>query len=171
MVGVRVFVAGSRAVSRLNPALRERLDRIIEEGHEVLLGDANGADRAVQQYLAVRDYRNVLVHCTGLRCRNNIGNWATVQVAPPPGVHGGFDFYAAKDQRMAETATHGLMLWDGESRGTLANVRNLIRAGRPVVVYLSPARRFFNVKSDVDVEGLLENAASERVSAVASLRR
>ena len=42
---VKVFIAGSRAISRLSEPLRERLDRIVAEGHEVPVGDANGADR------------------------------------------------------------------------------------------------------------------------------
>jgi hypothetical protein len=51
---VSVFVAGSRALSRLNPQLRERLDNIIRQNLTVLIGDANGADKAVQGYLAKR---------------------------------------------------------------------------------------------------------------------
>ena len=39
---VKVFIAGSRALSRLNDALRQRLGRIVEEGHDVLVGDASG---------------------------------------------------------------------------------------------------------------------------------
>jgi hypothetical protein len=36
---------------------------------------------------------------------------------------------------MAAQATVGLMLWDGESRGTLLNVLRLVAQGKPVVVY------------------------------------
>ena len=121
----------------------------------MLVGDANGADRIVQQYLADRQYQNVTVYCSGNRCRNNVGQWTTIAIAPPPGVHGGFDFYAAKDREMATHATHGLMLWDGESRGTLTNVKNLVRNNKPVVVYLSPAKSFVTLKTAADVDALL----------------
>jgi hypothetical protein len=159
MPAVKVFVAGSRALSRLNDAVRKRLDRIISEEHQVLIGDANGADRIVQQYFADHHYRNVTVFCTGGRCRNNVGQWTTVAIAPPLGVHSGRDFYAVKDQEMAAKATHGLMLWDGESRGTFANIRNLVRDSKPVVVYLSPAKEFINVKTPADIDALLAQAA------------
>jgi hypothetical protein len=56
---------------------------------------------------------------------------------------------------MAAEATHGLMLWDGESRGTLANIRNLVSEGKPVVVYLTPAKAFVTVKSKENVTVLL----------------
>jgi hypothetical protein len=60
---------------------------------------------------------------------------------------------------MAADATHGLMLWDGESRGTFGNVRNLVGAGKPVVVYLSPAKQFLNVRTEADIERLVGKAA------------
>lgn len=158
MSSVKVFIAGSRAISRLNESLRARLDRIIAEGHAVLVGDANGADRIVQQYLADRHYRDVTVYCTGGRCRNNVGSWVTAAIAPPAGIHGGADFYAVKDREMAATATHGLMLWDGESRGTLTNIKNLVRDRKPVVVYFSPSKTFLTVKNAADLDALLAQA-------------
>ncbi|HET9227171.1 MAG TPA: putative addiction module antidote protein, partial [Thermoanaerobaculia bacterium] len=64
-----VFVGGSRKVSRLSVDLRRRLDQIIDKKLHVLLGDANGADKAVQAYLKERSYPNVVVFCTGGECR------------------------------------------------------------------------------------------------------
>lgn len=160
MAAVKVFIAGSRAISRLNEVLRQRLDRIIAEGHEVLVGDANGADRIVQQHLATRKYPKVAVYCTGGRCRNNVGEWTTVAVAPPPGVRAGFDFYTVKDREMAIRATHGFMLWDGESRGTLTNISNLVRDQKPVVVYFSPTKAFVTIKTAPELDALLAQSAS-----------
>ena len=58
-----VCVAGSRQISRLPSEVRARLDGMIEKGFQILVGDADGADKAVQRYLADRSYPNVLVHC------------------------------------------------------------------------------------------------------------
>jgi hypothetical protein len=168
MPAVKVFIGGSRAVARLNDALRKRLDRIIAERHEVLIGDANGADRIVQQYLADHQYRAVTVYCTGSRCRNNVGQWTTNAIAPPASTNGGFDFYAVKDREMAANATHGLMLWDGKSRGTFTNIKNLVRDHKPVVVYLSPTKSFLNVKAPIDLDSLVAQAAP---AAARDLRR
>jgi len=52
---MNVFIGGSRAVSKLNVPLRARLDEFLRRGDTILIGDANGADKAVQQYLAERE--------------------------------------------------------------------------------------------------------------------
>ena len=60
---------------------------------------------------------------------------------------------------MAANATHGLMLWDGESRGTLTNIKNLVRDGKPVVVYFSPSKTFLTIKNATDLDALLAQAS------------
>jgi hypothetical protein len=67
---MKIFIGGSRAVSRLNEVIRARLDDFIRRGDAILIGDANGADKAVQQYFAERHYPNVEVFCME-ECRNN----------------------------------------------------------------------------------------------------
>jgi hypothetical protein len=62
-----VFVAGSRQISRLPAEVKARLDTMIEKHFQILVGDANGADKAVQRYLADKSYPNVLVHSTAPR--------------------------------------------------------------------------------------------------------
>jgi hypothetical protein len=45
-----------------------------------------------------------------------------------------FDFYATKDIQMAQEASVGLMIWDGESAGTLMNVWRLIKQNKKAVI-------------------------------------
>jgi len=45
----RVFIGGSRRIRRLEAEVRRRLDRIVEKGLPVIIGDANGADKAVER--------------------------------------------------------------------------------------------------------------------------
>ena len=152
----KVFIAGSRRLSRLNADVKRRIDTMIEKGFTILVGDANGADKAVQRYLAEKDYRNVIVHCMTNKCRNNVGTWPTREVTAPKGARG-FTYYATKDQAMVDDAAYGLMLWDGESKGTLNSVLNMIRQEKPVVVYLAPKKAFQNLRSADDVIELLSN--------------
>jgi hypothetical protein len=136
-----VFVAGSRQISRLPAEVRARIDTMIEKGFQILVGDANGADKAIQRHLADRSYQNVLVHCMKDHCRNNVGNWPTREVAAPRDAKG-FGYYSRKDRAMAEAAEYGLMLWDGKSKGTVNNIVNLSRDHKPVVVYVASTKRF-----------------------------
>ncbi len=158
----KVFIAGSRRLSRLNTAVKRRIDNIIEKGFTILVGDANGADKAVQKYLAQKGYRNVIVHCMAENCRNNVAHWPTRELSAPKGARG-FTYYARKDQAMVDNTMYGLMLWDGESKGTLNNVVNMLRQSKPVVVYLAPRKTFQNLRSASDLWELLNNCDRDSV--------
>lgn len=158
----RVFFGGSRKITRLNQAVRERADNIIAKEYLILLGDANGADKAMQEYLAEKCYKNVLVFCAGHVCRNNIGNWETRNVNPKSSRRD-FDYYSAKDVLMGEEADYGFMLWDGKSKGTLNNIVNLCEHNKKVLVYFSPAKSFYTVESERDVSKLLEHCDPDLV--------
>lgn len=152
----KVLIAGSRRISHLNAEVKRRLDTMIEKHFTILVGDANGADKAVQCYLAEKAYRNAIVHCMAGKCRNNIAGWQVREVAGPRGARG-FTYYATKDQAMVDDAAYGLMLWDGNSKGTLNTTINMVRQGKPVVLYLAPKRTFQNLRSPADVKKLLSN--------------
>jgi len=150
---MKVFIGGSRAVSKLNALIRARLDDLIKRGCTILIGDANGADRAVQTYLAKKAYGDVIVFCME-ECRNNVGAWPTRHIQPPPGSKG-FTYYAAKDFSMAEEAQCGVMLWDAKSKGTLQNMLNLIGAGKRTLVYFAPTKDFHVLANQQELQALL----------------
>ena len=52
---------------------------------------------------------------------------------------------------MVEEADYGLMLWDGQSRGTLTNIIGLVRRQRPLVVYVAPVKSFFTLRQAADL--------------------
>lgn len=111
---MKVFIAGPRAISRLNSEARKRIDNIIDGGYTILIGDANGIDKAVQQYCTEKKYDNVKVFASNGKARNNIGLWDVVKVEIDSSTKG-FDFYAAKDLAMAKEADYGFMIWNGKS--------------------------------------------------------
>jgi probable addiction module antidote protein len=144
-----VFIGGSRHVSRLSAEAKERLNNIIGSGFPVVVGDAAGADKAVQKYLVNALYPHVTVFCSGDRARNNLGAWVTCNVAIPKHVKG-FQFYAAKDREMAKRADFGLMIWDGKSAGTALNVLRLVRAGKKAVLLNIPEKQAIKFKTEHD---------------------
>lgn len=155
---MKVFIGGSRRVSRLDEQVRGRLDEIIRKQLPVIIGDANGADKAVQDYFRPCGYDQVEVFCTEGRCRNNMGNWKVRPVPAPDSRKHDFEYYAAKDRLMAEEGSIGFMLWDGKSRGTLANVLRLIELGKKVVVYLAPSKQFTTLRNMSDWDQFNRNA-------------
>jgi len=142
----KIFIGGSRHVSRLPAEVKQRLDNVIASGHLVVVGDANGADKAVQKHLLDKRYDNVTVFCSGEAPRNNLGTWRTHHVDVPKSTKG-FQFYAAKDREMAREADFGLMIWDGKSPGTILNVLRLALAGKIAVLFSLPDKNIFNIKT------------------------
>ncbi|MEE8484840.1 MAG: hypothetical protein V3S46_09610 [Nitrospinota bacterium] len=157
---INIFFGGSRKLGKLNKAIRERADNIMSKGYRVLLGDANGADRAMQKYLVEKSYMHVLVFCAGNNCRNNIGKWETEFVSVNR-AQKDFQYYAIRDEKMSNEADYGFMLWDGKSKGTLNNIINLIERKKQILVYFSPSRKFFTLKSDSDLVELLSSCTRQ----------
>ena len=152
----KVFIGGSRASSRLNPEIRKRLDNIMANGFPIVVGDASGADKAVQQYLSGKNYRNVEVFCSGNKCRNNLGQWQTRNIQTSTRSRTA-QFYAVKDRVMAQEATIGLMVWDGKSVGTVLNLFRLLSQNKKAVLYATPEKRFFELKRWTDWQVFIAN--------------
>ena len=165
-----VFVAGSRALSKLNAKVKERLENIVKQNFTVLVGDANGADKAVQRYLADRRYQRVVVYCMDV-CRNNVGNWPTHEEKTRPGLARDRHYYGIKDLAMAKDASCGFMIWDGMSKGTLTNVVNLLEARKNVLLFHSPKKHFFTLGAAGDLHHVLGASGIKNVdSFLASLQ-
>ena len=149
-----VFLSGSRKISRLNDAVRLRIQNIVDQGLDIIVGDANGADRAFQGFLSGQHYRNVVVFCSGKDCRNNLGDWQVHQVSVDPKLQGRA-FYTQKDKAMASRADYGFVLWDGKSAGSINNVVQLLKDRKKVVVYLSPKKHFVTLSELAEVNDLI----------------
>lgn len=155
-----IFIGGSRHVSRLPSEVKKRLDNVVASGHQVIVGDANGADKAVQKHLMDAHYDRVVVFCSGNTPRNNLGSWQIHHVDAPKSAKG-FQFYAAKDREMAREADFGLMIWDGKSPGTVLNVLRLVRAGKISVLFNVPEKAALNIKSSDQWEAFLAQCSAQ----------
>jgi len=151
---MRVFIAGSRRINRLNNKVISRLDNILQNRYEILVGDANGADRLVQEYANDKRYEKVTVYCVNSTCRNNIGNWHTFSISFSSKKKD-FSYYASKDEAMARDADYGFMIWDGRSKGTLRSLERLVSLNKKLLLYHSPSERFFNVHSKDNLSEVL----------------
>jgi hypothetical protein len=157
MIGT-VFLSGSISINRLNDMIRKRLENIIERDLHVAIGDAGGADKAMQTYFAEARYPHVEVFCAGDECRNNVGNWSVRHVRVDPKLKGR-ELYAQKDKAMAVEADYGFVVWDGKSPGSINNVIELLESTKPVVVYFAPEKQFYPLKRAGDVRALLHHCS------------
>ena len=160
---MKVFIGGSRHLRRLDDArLLDALDRIMRHNHRVLVGDAAGVDEGVQRYFAANGYDNVAVYHMGNRPRrnHNPGAWEVRRVEDNR-ARKGFKYFALKDAAMSRDADCGLMLWDGNSKGTLNNVLNLLEDGKRASVYFSPDRSLTTISAAGQLNALLEQCNPE----------
>lgn len=150
----RVFIAGSMNIKHLDPKVKERIDNIVAQDFEVVVGDADGVDASIQQYLVDRGKSRAVVFCSGHQPRNNVGHWP-VQRVETGYSEGSRAFFTAKDVRMAEVADVGLMIWDTKSTGTLSNVIELLSRKKKSVVFVNKAKVFKNIGTVEQLEELL----------------
>ena len=155
-----VFISGSISIrSPLSSPVMERLDTILDRGMRVLIGDAPGVDAAVQTYLDMRSARDVTIFCGGTTPRHNVGGWPvrTIGADARPGTR---EWHMAKDREMTRLADIGFVIWDGVSRGSVANIDRLAKRGCYVLVYLHREDRFVSLRSNVDLDAFLDADAS-----------
>jgi hypothetical protein len=153
-----VFIAGSITIKKLDPMVQVRLVNIIELGHQVIVGDADGADTAIQQFLHESGATKVTVYCVGGQPRNNLGSWPVNNVTTyhKPGSRA---YFTAKDIEMSKDADVGLMIWDAKSTGTLSNVIELLTRKRNSTVFVNKEKAFHKVVSVADLEALVAHMA------------
>ena len=148
-----VFLSGSRTISRTTADIRSRLDNMIQNGLRIIVGDANGADKAMQGYLAKVHYPDVTIYYVRAAPRNNVGHWLAKEVSAEGHVSGR-DFFAQKDKQMSKLADFGFVLWDGKSPGSVQNMLWLMQEGKKLVVYYSPEHQFYNFKEQSELAEL-----------------
>ena len=153
-MNTKVFIAGSMNIKHLDSKVRSRIDNILAQDFEVLVGDAEGADTSIQAYLSNNATAKVTVFCSGECPRNNVGNWP-VQRVETSHIEGSRAFFTAKDIRMAEIADFGLMIWDTKSTVILSNVIELLVRKKKSVVFVNKAKSFKNISTVEELDELL----------------
>ncbi|MDL2281493.1 hypothetical protein LJC44_00055 [Parabacteroides sp. OttesenSCG-928-G06] len=138
---MKVFISGSISIKNLRENDIPFLEQIIEGNRTILIGDAFGLDKAVQEYLCENEYQDVIVYYSGENIRNNIGEWPTKQIPNPDNLSGRL-LYKLKDKAMGDDCDSALMFWDGKSKGTEQNMAYLDELDK---YYLVVAENLLNV--------------------------
>ncbi|MFB9241092.1 hypothetical protein ACFFXZ_05310 [Massilia antarctica] len=154
-----VFLAGSIKIRHLHDEVQVRMMNILSMNYDVIVGDADGADSAIQQFLFDQGAPKVTVYCSGDLPRNNFGGWPVCQVTTYHAKHSRA-YFTAKDVAMANAADLGLMIWDGMSTGTLNNVIELLARKRNSLVFISKDQQFHRILSVNDLQELVARMAS-----------
>ena len=144
-----IFIAGSISISRLHDQVKQRIATIAASDLDVVVGDADGADTAIQNCLSESGATRVTVYCSGDQPRNNVAGWP-VKTVHPNAAPGSRAFFTAKDLEMARASDFGLMIWDRRAPARSSNVIELISAGKKSVVFVNKTKQFVTI---ADVAG------------------
>ena len=150
-----VVLGGSRNHNELPDEVNERLRAWIDEEVDFVVGDASGIDTVFQDRLKQCSYRKVRVFTSAPDVRNNLGEWPVDRV--DSGLKSrGSAMHTAKDRKMTRLADCGLLMWDGESAGTLANVIDLADQGKDTYLYVAPERSLRHVEDVLKITELAQ---------------
>lgn len=169
----KIFISGSMRIKRIDNKVEERIDNIINSNFPILIGDADGADTSVQELVNSKEYKNVIVYCSGDRVRNNIGRWEVRKIRTAYKKNSRL-FFTAKDIEMAKACDYGLMVWDLKSTGTLNNVYELVSRGKKSLVFVNKTKEFVRVAGPDDFEKLtsfMSSSAFEKADKKIQLRK
>ena len=151
---MRVVLGGSRKLNVLPDSVQQRLDAWMHLGATFLIGDAPGIDTTFQTHLHYNRYKSVVIYTSAYSVRNNIGHWEVVPI--DSGLKSASAArHTVKDRKMTELADAGLMLWDQESIGTLANILDLARQGKNVAIYDATENHLSQFEAGLNLEAWL----------------
>ena len=128
--GDTVFISGKVKYDKpLNRDMRREMDNLMRSGSKVIIGDAPGADTRVQDYMAKKGYKNVVVYTTDPQARNNVGNWEVKRISGK-----GYKDEAAirrqKDIAMTKAASRAFAIMPEDDRPDSAMSRNVERLSK-----------------------------------------
>ena len=143
----KVFISGSISIKKLPDQVLNSIDKIIFNNLEILIGDAGGVDRAVQEYCAQKKYFNVTVYSIYDVPRNRAStkfNFKKIQVSD--NIKSGFRKQQQKDIAMTRDCDYCLIVWDEKSKGSYQNILRGIEFDKKVKIFLAKQAKYLEQK-------------------------
>lgn len=168
-----VMLGGSRKLSDLPLAAKDKLQKYIDSKVWFLVGDAVGADSIFQKFLVSQKYSRVVVFTSMPTPRNNFGGWDE-RIIDSGLKSQSAAKHTVKDRKMVEIADEGLMIWDNESPGTLANAIDFIDLEKSCFLWTPKDEYLWNLDSPKTLNSLLEiniDIAAESQKRLATYRK
>jgi len=125
--GKKLLLMGSKAFrhARLPSIITSLLDKAIARSMKIVVGEAPGANRLFQDYLASKMYNKVIVgHAKSIRY--NAGNWKTRQYG---------EKVSEREKNMIADCDSAIIIWADHSGVIAENLEILKRAGKPTYIY------------------------------------
>lgn len=139
----KVFISGSISIKKLPSEVLKSIDKIISNNFEILIGDANGVDKLVQHYCLGKKYFDVTIYSIFEYPRNKASEkFGFKKIHVDYNIKKGIERQKQKDKVMTEDCTYCLIIWDGKSKGSYANILRAIELNKKAKVYLTQKNKF-----------------------------
>jgi hypothetical protein len=125
--GGKLLLMGSSAfkAKELPVEVKKRIDYAIKHNITIVVGEAHGACRLFQDYLAQKGYGNVIVgHAKSIRY--NAGNWRDKQYGQN---------LREREKNMIEECDATIIIWQDKSSVIAENLERLKKAKKPTFLY------------------------------------
>ena len=136
----KIFISGSISIKELDEKVKKVIDKIIQKKYEILVGDAEGIDKLIQNYLAKWGYENVVVYYIGEKPRNyQFKNFKTKKV--------NFDDLLKSEREKQYDKC--FCIWNGRSKGTYENIKRALenrQKSREIVIYYNQTKEFIKAE-------------------------
>lgn len=146
----KIFISGSISIKELDEKVKKVIDKIIQKKYEILVGDAEGIDKLIQNYLAECGYENVVIYYIGEKPRNcQFKNFKTKKVNFDDSLKSEREKQYFKDKKMLEECDKCFCIWNGRSKGTYENIRRALenrQKSREIVIYHKQTKEFIKAE-------------------------
>lgn len=139
----KVFISGSISIKKLPKEVLKSIDKIISNNFEILVGDANGVDKLVQEYCLKKQYFYVTVYSIfGFPRNKESEKFGFKKIHVDYNIKKEIEKQKQKDKAMTEDSTYCLIIWDEKSKGSYLNILRAIELNKKAKVYLAQKNKF-----------------------------
>lgn len=144
----KLLLMGSSAfrAKELPVEIKERIDEAINSEVTIIVGEAYGACRLFQDYLAFKGYRNVVVG-HAVKIRYNAGNWKDFQYGRN---------LKERERRMIEDCDFAIVIWVNKSGVIAENLELLKRLRKPSFLFEYSSETSIIKAREIDVERIYD---------------
>ena len=159
---MKVMLSGSRSINSIPPVVEKKIIELCKSGVNFLIGDAPGADTQFQRLLYDLGYSKVLVNHVDTFPRNNVGSWNSVRVETSRKSKNWL-YFSKKDIEMTKSCDKSIIIWDGESDGSVLNCFRALNQDKEVVLFNLNQNSEIRFENMIDFEKYFKTKLDESV--------
>ena len=131
-----VFISGSISIKKLPIEVIKSIDTMIKKNMTILVGDAPGIDTLVQDLCHEKNYLNVIVYTITSSPRYKANQeFQEKTIFVNQDIKSQRERQTYKDSAMSKDSIFSLVVWDGSSKGSYANIKRALEKQKKVKVY------------------------------------